>query len=219
MTRGEMKVLLAGWLDDLQYGYFTETQLNSWLNLGQERLQKKLIKAGENYYVKTVSTTLVVNQREYVLPDDFRKLHRLEVINSGTAPNESVSPVTPITINQKDLIEAVTGTPAAYYIRKGRLVLYPAPNSALTLRMDYSYRVADMTLDTDVPDAPAHYHEYIPLRAAKIAFLKDQKAPDLIVEMLNEYGDELDSDADERNQDVSRQIVQTGAYDSAGMIF
>ena len=134
----QLKQLVSFWLDDLNFGYFSETQVSTWLNNAQKEVQKKLIKMGDNYYTRFVQTNTVPNQSRYVLPQDFKKLHRLEMMTSGTVPNESVQSLTPMTINQQDLISRGTGQPLYYFIEKNMLVLFPAPDTAQVLRMVYS---------------------------------------------------------------------------------
>ncbi len=207
---------VAYYLDDLNFGYFTPVQVKQWLNNAQKELQKRLLKAGQNYYTICVSTQLVVNQREYVLPQDFRKLHRLEVVVTGADPNEATVPLLAITTNQRDYIGNGTSLPSAYSFMRNRLHLYPAPNSVLTMRMIYSYEVGDMTLDTDEPDAPPEYHELIALLAAEDGFLKDGRSSDILTAKLMKYKADMDSDATERNQDQPRSIVETNSYDSWG---
>lgn len=209
MTFRQLKDLVASWLDDLQFGYFTEPQVEVFINNATKEVQKRLIKAGQNYYNIPVQTTLVVNQNDYVLPDDFKKLHRLEVVISGSCPNESVQEILPITTNQQDLVPTGVGTPLCYYFKKSRLVLKPAPDTALTMRMIYSYLVQDMTLDTDTPDVPESYHELIALLAAQDGFIKDGRSSPLLEKKLKQFEDDMDSDAQERNQDSPRSIVQT----------
>lgn len=210
MTFLELQNLVAYWLDDLNFGYFTNTQVKVWLNNAQKEVQKRLLKAGQNYYVTPVQTTLVVNQRDYVLPEDFKKLHRLALVISGTCPNESMSPISPITTNQQDLVPSGVGTPCAYFFKRDRLVLRPAPDTALVMLMDYSYLVADMVLDTDIPDVPNSYVELIALLAAQDGFLKDGRSSEILTQKLKTYELEMDQDAQERNQDVSRSVVETG---------
>lgn len=210
MQLQDLQNLVAYWLDDLNFGYFTQTQITVWLNNAQKELQKRLIKAGNNYYTITVTTPLVANQSDYQLPSDFKKLHNLEVILSGTAPNESTNPIQPITENQKYLVQTGTGTPFWYTIKKNRLILRPAPDTALTMRMVYSYMIADMANLTDVPDAPADYHELIALLAAEDGNIKDGRSNPLLEKKIAVYQAQIDSDAQERNQDQTRQIVETG---------
>ena len=153
---------------------------------------------------------MVVNQSDYVLPDDFKKLHRLEIVMSGTAPNEDLSQVVPITLNQKEFAPGGNGTPLVYFFKKNRIVLNPAPDTALTIRLFYSYEVTDMVLDTDEADVPTAYQELIPLLAAEDGFIKDGRGSALLEKKLKQFQLDMDSDAQERNQDVPRGIVETG---------
>jgi len=219
MTRGELRTLVLSWLDDANAGYFTPAQVNVFLNNAQRTVQKRLIKAGQNYYVKCVTTSLVVNQADYVLPLNFKKVHRLEIIISGTSPNEGVCPLAPITINQQDYIANGAGTPSAYFIKKNRLVLRAVPDQTYTMRMLYSYEVSDMELDADEPDCPPAYHELIALHAAEDGFLKDGRSSELLSKKLEQYKIELDQDAQERNQDVPRMVVQTNNDYDAGFFW
>ena len=214
MNLSQLQTYVSTALDDLNFGYFTVAQINIWLNNAQHELQKRLLKAANNRYTVTVTTPLVVNQQAYALPPDFKKLHNLEVIVSGTAPNEALSPVSPITENQKYMAQTGAGTPTCYVIKKNALILYPAADgTAPTLRMTYSYMVTDMVNLTDVPDAPADYHEMIGLLAIEDGFLRDGRANPYIEKKIAAIQSSIDSDAQERNQDQSRNIIETGNSD------
>lgn len=219
MTFSDLQNLVAYNLDDLNFGYFTTTQVKVWLNNAQREVQKRLVKAGQNYYTKCVQTSLVVGQNEYVLPSDFKKEHRLEVVISGSFPNESINPILPITRNQTDLISNGTGVPQFYYFRKNRVVIWPSPDSTYTMRLEYTYLVTDMVNDTDVPDVPDSYHELIALLAAQDGFIKDGRASELLVKKIADYQRDFDTDAQERNQDMSRSIRETGSDNASGFYF
>jgi hypothetical protein len=152
----------------------------------------------------------VVNQTDYVLPQDFKKVQNLELVISGSVPNESTSPIVSITTNQKYLVTAGTGTPQFYRFRKNRLVVTPAPDTALTMRLEYTYLVADMTLDTDIPDVPDEYQEFMALLACEDGFIKDGRVNELLLKKIAVFRSDLDMDAQERNQDGPRGIVETG---------
>lgn len=210
MTLAEMQNLCAYWLDDLNFGYFTRTQLTVWLNNAQKEVQKKLLQAHQNFYVIPVQTTLVVNQSDYVLPIDFVHLHRLEIVNSGTPPLEDLSPVAPITLNQQDLVPAQTGTPQFYFLKKNRIRVQPAPNVALTMRLYYSPLVSDMTLSTDQPDIPEAYHEMLPVLATLDGLLKDGRDPTQMLTKRQFYEKMLEEETQDRTEDAPRSIVSTG---------
>lgn len=220
MNLSQLQSYVSYALDDLQFGYFTIPQVTQWINNGQNELQKRLLKAGNNRYTVTVTTPLVINQMAYALPPDFKKLHNLEVVITGTAPNESTNPVSPITENQKYLVQNGAGTPNFYVIKKNALVLYPASDgTAPILRMTYSYMVPDLVNLTDVPDAPSDYHELIGLLAIEQGLLKDGRASPYIEKKIDAIQKSIDSDAQERTQDQPRGVVETGSGSDAGFFW
>lgn len=219
MTFADLQGLTSYWLDDLQFGYYTQTQVQLWLNNAQVEVQKMLIASSQNRYNLWVGTTLVVGQSDYVLPQDFRKIQNLELVISGVPPNESVSPVVPITLNQKYLVDSGQSTPACYRFRKNRLVIQPAPDQPLLMRMEYTYLVPNMVNASDIPDVPTEYHELIALLACADGFIKDGRQNQLLLTKIEAYKTDLQQDAQERSQDVVRSIVQTGANSDAGMYF
>ncbi len=205
MTRLQLRTLVWSLLDDPLGGYFTEAQVNVWLNNAQKEVQKTLNQAFEGHSIKKVLTTLVVGQREYALPSDFKRLHRLELLISGTIPsNEQVQRLGKITI-----VFNGQGTPCNYYFRGNYVVVVPAPDTALLLRMEYEYLVADMSADGDSPDLPEQYQEMVALYAARKGFLKDGRDASLINLEIKDFETGLKRDAEDRNADEPRTVVQT----------
>ena len=75
MQLSDLQNLTSFWLDDLNFGYYTQIQVNYWINNAQIEVQKMLIASGQNRYNAWVGTTLIVGQSDYVLPSDFRKIN------------------------------------------------------------------------------------------------------------------------------------------------
>lgn len=211
MNRGQIRTLAWTWLDDVNGGYFTSDQMNVWINNAQRETQKRLLQAGENWYVTRAETSTVANQFDYALPSDFLKVHRLEIVLSGTSPNEEVSLIEPITINQSDLYPAAPGTPAGYYIKKDRFTLLPAPDTVKTLRLWYSYLVTDLVTDGEEPDVPNQYHEYIAILATLDGLFRDGRDPSPFLEKKRYYEDLMKQDAENRREDQPRSIVVTNS--------
>jgi hypothetical protein len=207
--------LMASWLDDPNQTYFTTANCITWLNLAQRHVQHELLQAGANWYLKPVETTMVVGQAEYVLPTDFIQEHRLEVVLSdyGT-PNENCQAVTPITLNQQDMVSRRLGNPTNYYLKKDRMVLSPTPQSALTLRLYYSPRVTDVSAASDALDVPEQFAEYVCLTAAFDGFIKDDRAPDNLVLKKNRYEEMIKKMAVDRVKDIPRQVVNVMDFDN-----
>jgi hypothetical protein len=217
MTFDDLKNLTAFWLDDLNFGYFTTTQVGAWLNNAQKETQKILLQSRQNFYIKPVQTTLVVNQSDYILPNDFMTLHRAEIVISGVVPNEERSPLAPITLNQQDLVPSQTGTPQFYYFKRNRIVLMPTPSTAQVFRISYSYQVTDMVLGTDVPDVPDAYHEFLAVLATIDGLLKDGRDIGRFLSKREYYETLLKQETTDRNEDTPRSIVTTGQAIGYGM--
>lgn len=211
MTNQDLLNLTAYWLDDLNFGYFSPTQVQLWLNNAQREVQKILLQSRANFYVTPVQTTLVVNQNDYVLPSDFMTVHRLELVMSGTPPNEDLSVVSPITLNQQDLVPNHSGTPQFYFLKKNRLKVLPAPDRAYVMRMHYSYTVSDMVLMTDSPDIPSPYHELLAVLATIDGLLKDGRNVQPMIAKREYYERLLKEETQDRNEDAPRSVIQTGS--------
>lgn len=204
-----LRTLCLSWLDDVNGGYFTTPQMNVFLNNAQKEVQKLLLQAGELYYTKAVETTMVVNQTDYIIPDDFLKVHRILIVTSGTSPNEVVQPLQPITLNQQDLFDLQSTTPEAYYLKRNRFVMVPPPDAAKVLRIEYSYLVADMVNDIDIPDVPTQYQEYIAVLATIDGFLKDGREASMMMEKKRFYEEQMKRDSENRREDGPRMVVVT----------
>ena len=212
MTLGQLIDLTLQWLDDVNAGYYSRSLVTTFINNAQFEVQKLLIGAGENWYTKCVQTTLAVGQADYNLPSDFLKTMRCEIVDSGIYPNETVYRLKMITVNQQDYAWTQSGTVGGFYLKKDKIILVPVPDTSRLLRLYYAYRVAPMVVESEVPDVPEQYHEYLAILAARDGFLKDREQPDWLVQKLNVYEDMLKADAEERRQDEGRDIVTTDGY-------
>ncbi len=218
MNLGQLRTLCLSWLDDPSATYFTPAQVNVWLNNAQRECQKQLIQAGQQWYTTFVSTTLVLNQDTYAVPTDFLKVNKMQVLLSGVTPNQNRTLINPVTLVQIDQVSMTTGTPAAYAMRKNSFVLRPIPDQALTLYMDYTYRVSEMTTDSSLPDVPNQYHEYLAVLATLDGLFKDQREPQAMMAKKDYYLGLMKQDAAERRIDAAREVVVTDSWD-IGVLF
>lgn len=212
MTRADINTLILSWLDDLKGAYFTPAQVNVWINLAQRQVQFELLAAGQNWYVIPVETLTVIGQADYALPADFISEHSLEYVLSGTGPNENCEPLTSVTLNQRYMVPTVLGNPSVYYLKKDRFTLEPTPQSQWVLRLYYSPKVQDLQADTDVPDIPEEFMEYVAIVAAMNGYVKDDRVPDNLMAKKNEYLSILKKMASQRKQDKARQVVDVYQY-------
>lgn len=212
MTFANLQTLTGDWLDDVNFGYFTLSTVKIRLNLALRELQKRLISANEEYYSKCVKTNTVVNQRAYALPSDFLQVIRLERVTQGSGDTATTQKLEYITPNQRDLIYDTSGLPYHYYFEKNNIMLVPTPNSIVETHLEYSYYVADMVNDADVPDAPAQFHEYIAILATRDCLIKDGRPLEPIVSKMKDYETLLKQIADQRKADGPRMVVTTNGY-------
>lgn len=211
-NRGQLRTLVLSWLDDVNGTYFTSAEVNVWLNNAQRELQKRLIDKGENYYVERLSGTMVAGTDTYTLPTDFKKSHKLEVVEPGTSgTSERRRILTPVTYVQLDAISSTgTGMPVAVCFKRNAMILRPIPDQAYTMYLHQSYQVVDMSSDSDIPDVPADYAEYIAIRATIDGFMKDQRQPtEFIMAKKEEYEKMLAIDSQKRDVSAPRMVVST----------
>jgi len=207
-TRGDLRTLVLSWLDDPNGTYFTAPQVNVWLNNAQRELQKLLINQGENYYVQRMSGTLVDGTDTYILPTDFKKSHKLEVVVSGTGVTEQRQTLSPVTYMQLDQIAQVSGVPSVVCFKRNAMIVRPIPDDSYTVYLHQSYQVADMTSDSDIPDVPQDYSEYIAVLATIDGFMKDQRPPsEFILGKKTTYEKTLLADSEKRDVSAPRMVV------------
>ena len=119
MTLTQLRTLVWSWLDDPGGNYFTAAQVDVFINNAARQVQKKLIQSGELWFSKTVQTSLVANTDTYTLPTDFLRLHKAEIIVSGTFPNQTMYRLQVVTPVQADNFPTGTGKPYGYWLNKG----------------------------------------------------------------------------------------------------
>lgn len=219
MNRGQLRTLVLSWLDDPLGAYFTPAQVNVWLNNAQHEVQKQLIQAGQNFYVTRMQGLTIQNQDTYELPTDFKRCHKFELVLSGTGVNQVRQTLTPVTYVQLDAISQTTGTPSAFCIKKNAVILRPIPDNAYTMYMHQSYRVVDMETDSDLPDVPSDYTEYLAVLATLDGFMKDQRdASQFILGKKEAYLKMLEEDSQNRDVSAPRSVVVTSDY-GGGYLF
>jgi hypothetical protein len=211
LTLLQLRTLCLDWLDDSAGTYFTASVLNLRLNLAQQELQKRLISANKEYYLKCVKTSTVAAQQPYALPTDFYQVVRLEWYETGTALTTMSNKIQPMTPNQRDLMGAVTADPEYFSFAKNNLMLWPIPNRIVEMHLEYSYLVTDMSADGDEPDAPEQFHEYIAVLATRDCLIKDGRPLQPIESKMAHYEELLKQIAVQRDASAPRMIIQSGS--------
>lgn len=196
-------------VDDKAFAYFTLTDVKARLNLAQKECQKRLIQSNTERYTKCVYTNTVIGQKAYALPSDFIELITLERVVQGSGDTANTTPIQYITPNQKFMNPNATGCPGYYYFAKNLVNMIPVADSVYEIHLEYSYLVADMVNDNDIPDVPAEYHEYIGILATRDCLFQDERSMSPIQAKLDYFDTLFKQVAQTRNKDSSRQIVVT----------
>ncbi len=210
MTRLEMQQLFLQWVNDPNGSFYSPANfVQPALNRALMELQKQLVMSGDLYYTKSPPATAVTvqNQTDYVLPSDCLKLNRLTIDTDTSTPIPNFSPILPITPAEAVRYGNLMGLPEAYVLTKNKITLYPCPTTAnQILRLYYTYQVAQMTSDSDTPDAPEIYHEYIVVLAVIDANIKDETSLTNIKEKQTRYQELMKQMAMDRSMDRPRMI-------------
>lgn len=221
MTFESLQSLVSYYVDDINFGYFTLPQVKVFLNNAQREVQKQLVQAGENFYVKCVTTPMIQDQCGYTLPEDFNKTRRVEIVQSIDTSGESIRIITPVTIMEDAQASSTPGLPDFYYLKKDMLVFNcpaDATTATYTLRMLYTYMVADMINQLDVPDVPERYQEYIAVLATLDCIYKDGRDPGPWLKKRDDYMSLMKQDSERRTEDAPRMVVSTMDDDWYGIV-
>lgn len=213
MTRGDLINQVRFWLDDLQGTYFTDAQVDQWLNNAQYEVQKQLLTAGQYWYMTCATTTLVANQDCYPVPNDFLKVHRMELLTQGVISSPPTAQnwvmLQDLTLQEAAFLNFGTSQPSAFTIGKTCFYLRAIPDQPYVIRLFYAYRVTPMVSDLNVPDVPEQYHEYIAVLATMDGFIKDQRDPSPLLTKKAYYEDMMKKDSIQRDRSSPRRVRRT----------
>jgi len=153
-------------LDEPGSERFADSELNTWINRGHKRFVAQSLILQE-----IATTTTVVGQRNYGLPDDWLAP---EIREGQVTYDDKVLEYADYNQFLPYLEEAIRGTPWLYSIYNGQIHLEPIPDQAKTLRLLYLKAPSALLLDTDVPEYDEDFHEAGAFYAAYIAKRKDK---------------------------------------------
>lgn len=202
----EIRTLVGVMIDDVNFGYQTVPNVNVNINNALYEVQRRILKTRQAYYHKCIFTTLVIGQREYVLPDDFLCMYDLWVILDGTAPNEQTLPLDYIAPSRRHDFLPQNGTPTNFWLKKNNIVLATPPDQTLTLEMIYAPLVDQLVLDADIPDVPVQFHELIALYAIRSCYMRDDKVNTLVTEKIKEFEAGI-TENEQRIENASRYFI------------
>lgn len=192
----------------------TETEVKANINRAYQKLVNRLASLGQDYYVRLAKADLVANQNLYGLPEDFRKMIRVEI-----APESEGTRFKAHRIDSNAFGDPGTVVPTnspVYSIRGKNIDLKPTPSANVTrgLWMWYVENVADLADDTDEPNIPLEFGD-LPIEYAAAKAKARQGLFDEASFLMAEFERGLDAMTEElvnTNSDDPEQVVIRDTY-------
>lgn len=138
----------------------TDAILLDFINEAVAETYDLLVQRWADYYVTRVTLATVAGADQIVLPTDFYKLRKLEIVDSS-APS-GYRALRPIDLAESHALgSTVVAKRYRYRLEAGNLVLMPTPNAVESLRMFYIPYVQPFTDDADTFDGINGYEELV----------------------------------------------------------
>lgn len=148
--------------------------IDRWINDSQRRICRAY---NFTFMESEADTTLVVGQRNYALPTAsgsdlrFKAEISLEIISDGSRRFRLKRIFKQDAENDIQFADTSgTGTPRKYSLQKGQIYLYPKPNTALVMNLEYYGFLDDLTDDTDTNDLVDDYAEVLEAFATSMGY-------------------------------------------------
>lgn len=135
----------------------SDTGIGIWLQEAYEDVVDEINRVAPTYFTKVVTTSLIINQKEYALPTDFVKMTQVEIdyltdgnwVKAAPLPNIGQMP----TYSRTDSGYS-TATPV-YYLQGSKIGLQPIPAQSgdNNMKIIYSYLIPELSGSTQ-PSIP-----------------------------------------------------------------
>lgn len=143
----------------------TDAQLNTWINSSYMMMVDEVSSGNPVFFVKSSTTSVIQNQREYELPSDFESIIMVNIKYDSEwqrvypMPNVNYVPIHART----DSSVGFTQADPQYYILGEEIGIMPIPDQTVTdgLKIWYAYTPLELTSDSSEPDLPKKYHHII----------------------------------------------------------
>jgi len=134
-------------------GDITPAVANELLNDALEESYNIIVERWDDYYTIVSPTFVTVaGTAAYVLPADFYKLRKVEILISGVAtdPQARWGRLYPIAVDDTHREYILTAKRYKYRLSLAQVTLVPVPQAVETLRVFYIPQAPQLTNDTDV---------------------------------------------------------------------
>lgn len=186
----------------------TRNRLKNWINLGQSDFVMR-----EQWPFREVTGTLTTEQgtQEYDLSDTFADLDEHNIYSvaiQGASQKKLIYwPFSQLRADKPDFDYDAQSVPERYYIKAGKLGLWPVPNGEYSIAIDYQKVPTEMSEDSDTPIIPVNYRECLIHYALSMEHDYNTD-PDLAQKAMNRYEDIVNL----ARQNLLAQPSDTGVF-------
>lgn len=190
MTFKEMFSDLQSRMGDVGQTQFTPLELKQWINAGQQDVANRLDNITSRWFGKSTAINTVLNQEEYDIPTDARRIRAVGLKASAEATDYAqcmMMDVNKFGATQNNSFYAPSATQPFWYQWGTKLGIKPIPSAVITggIKVWYYKRLPLLSADTDVSEIPEEYQNLIILRAQIIAAPKANNDPTALTAMYN----------------------------------
>jgi hypothetical protein len=159
-----------------QFGDDTEAQITltdirRWANEGLLKIARET-----DALLDTTTIASIIGTSEYVLPADFLRVDR--VAFDGVPLIRTTSQDLDMANPSRNVTPVIQALPTRFYIRRKRVILYPAPDRVKNITVEYTARPNELVNAADVPEIPVEYHQDIIRFALSRAYELDGERTD-----------------------------------------
>lgn len=228
-TLSDLRAEARIYLDEAVQTDFLDSEINIAINRGYQNVVTAVISIFEDYYITHSETTTVANQQEYVLPNNFYKMKRVEANYTPDQPNSVRTRLFPVNLENVKTRLNESGNPLAggnYYIIGNDIGLVPVP----TIGGQNALQIWYMPMQSDLSDSNSNvnipysdrYSELIIKYAVAVLLRKGQQAEAVATQYMREFETgilTMKNELAEREDDDMKtidSIPEDIAFDSGG---
>ncbi len=147
---------------DFQTPYFTDAEVNSYINDSIASLWELIIKADSTRYVEQSNISVVSGTRSYNLPSDYYLLKGVELTDSSAPSGYRSLP--PFNWNERNSgIKSNNKWDAQYEVRGSKIRFHPTPNWTETVQIHYIPTATSLDSDAATFDSINSWTEWVVL--------------------------------------------------------
>ena len=180
-------------------------RITNWINQSYRDLASSL--DIETLY-SSYSYPTVIGQPMYTLPHSVASTRSVSVADAVNYSAYGGRPLEKMDLNEYRVAKEASEEPRGYFRHATVLVVYPTPNSAWTLAVDFKIRPDNLTELTDSPILPAEWHEAIIIGALEKGYRRLMEFEKAMV-MQNELVAFVRRKRDEKAEEETGRVVMS----------